>query len=83
MQPIGTEVRERIEIIPAKVILHRDIYETYACESCKKNDITTPVLQTPKEPALIPGYFASAEAVAHFMVQKFAMGSSLYRQEQE
>ena len=83
MQPIGTEVRERIEIIPAKVILHRDIYETYACENCKRNDVTTPVLQTPKEPALIPGSFASAEAVAHFMVQKFVMGSPLYRQEQE
>jgi transposase len=83
MQPIGTEVRERIEIIPAKVILHRDVYETYVCENCKNNDVTTPVLQTPKEPVLIPGSFASAEAVAHFMVQKFVMGSPLYRQEQE
>ena len=36
-----------------------------------------------KEPALIPGSFASAEAVAHFAVQKFVMGSPLYRQEQE
>lgn len=83
MQPIGTEVQEKIQIIPAKIILHRDIYETYACENCKKNDVTTPVVQTPKEPALIPGSYASAEAVAHFIVQKFVMGSPLYRQEQE
>ena len=83
MQPIGTEVQEKIEIIPAKIILRRDIYETYACANCKKNDVTTPVLRTPKEAALIPGSYASAEAVAYFAVQKFVMGSPLYRQEQE
>lgn len=83
MQPIGKDIQEKIEIIPAKVILHRDVYVTYACLNCKETGISTPVLQTPKEPALIPGSFASAEAVAHIAVQKFVMGSPLYRQEQE
>ena len=83
MQPIGTEVQEKIEIIPARIILRRDIYETYACENCKANDVTTPILKTPKKPALIPGSYASAEAVAYYAVQKFVMGSPLYRQEQE
>jgi Transposase and inactivated derivatives len=83
MQPIGKEVREKIQIIPAQVILYRDVYITYACQNCKENNTVTPILQTPKEPALIPGSFASAEAVAHFAVQKFVMGSPLYRQEQE
>ena len=31
MQPIGTEVQEKIQIVPAKIILHRDVYVTYAC----------------------------------------------------
>ena len=35
MQPIGKEVQEKIQIIPAKIILHRDIYVTYACQNCK------------------------------------------------
>ena len=83
MQPIGTEVRETLKIIPAKVILHRDIYVTYGCDNCKKNDISVPVVETPKEPALIPGSCASAEAVAHIAVQKYVMGCPLYRQEQE
>lgn len=83
MQPIGTEVQEKIQIIPAQIILHRDIYVTYACQNCKENNISTPILQTPKEPALIPGSYASAEAVAYFGVQKLSMGSPLYRQEQE
>ena len=83
MQPIGTEVQEKIQIIPARVILHRDVYVTYACPNCKENSISTPIHQTPKEPTLIPGSYASAEAVAYFAVQKFVMGSPLYRQEQE
>ena len=32
---------------------------------------------------MIPGGFASAEAIAHIMTQKFIMASPLYRQEQE
>lgn len=83
MREIGTEVRETLKLIPAKAILHRDVYYTYACENCEKNDISTPIVKAPKEPAVIPGSFASAEAIAHIMTQKFIMASPLYRQEQE
>ena len=83
MQEIGTEVRETLKLISAKAILCRDVYYTYACENCEKNDISTPIVKAPKEPAVIPGSFASAEAIAHIMTQKFVMASPLYRQEQE
>lgn len=83
MKEIGTEVRETLKLIPAKAILRRDVYYTYACENCEKNDISTPIVKAPKEPAVIPGSFASAEAIAHIMTQKFVMASPLYRQEQE
>ena len=83
MQPIGKEVQESLEFIPAKAILKRDIYYTYACENCKANDISTPIVKTPKDVVLIPGSYASPEAVAYIAVQKFVMGSPLYRQEQE
>ena len=36
-----------------------------------------------KEKIIIPGSFATPEAIAHIMTQKFVMGSPLYRQEQE
>ena len=80
MREIGTEVRETLKLIPAKAILRRDVYYTYACENCEKNDISTPIVKAPKEPSVIPGSFASAEAIAHIMAQKFVMSSPLYRQ---
>ena len=83
MREIGTEVRETLKLIPAKAILRRDVYYTYACENCEKNDISTPIVKAPKEPVVIPGSFASPEAIAHIMAQKFVMASPLYRQEQE
>ncbi len=83
MVVIGKEVHESLKLIPAKAVLQRDIYYTYACKSCEKNDISTPVVKTPKDATIIPGSFASPEAVAHLAVQKFVMGSPLYRQEQE
>lgn len=83
MEPIGTEVRSRLKLIPAKAVLYQEIYYTYACRNCEQNNISTPVLKTPQAPTVIPGSYATAEAVAHIMTQKFVMGSPLYRQEQE
>ena len=80
MEPIGKEVVEKVVLVPAKAILQRDIYYTYACKACTAEP--TPITKTPKEPALIPGSYASAEAVAQIAVQKFVMGVPLYRQEQ-
>ena len=83
MVVIGKEVRESLKIKPAEAILRRDIYYTYACKSCEKKDISTPVVKAPKEPALISGSFAAPETVAYLAIQKYVMGSPLYRQEQE
>lgn len=83
MVEIGTELHESLELVPAKAILRKDVYYTYACKKCEKNDISTPIIKTPKEKVIITGSFASPEAVAYIMTQKFVMGSPIYRQEQE
>lgn len=83
MTVIGKEVKETLVFKPAEAYIRQDVYYTYACQNCKKNAESTPVFQAPKEPALIPGSYASPEAVAHIAIQKFKMGSPLYRQEQE
>lgn len=83
MTEIGKEVRRRLKLVPAKAVVVEDWYYTYACRSCEKENTETAVVKAPREANFIPGSFAAPEAVAHLMVQKFVMGSPLYRQEQE
>lgn len=83
MQEIGKEVVRKLKIIPAQVVAVEHRYYAYACRSCDQNGIETPVTTAEREKSVIRGSFATAEAIAHIMVQKFVMGSPLYRQEQE
>jgi len=86
MTEIGREVVRTMEIIPAQTIVREDIYYTYACKRCSESadeGCETPVVKAPREKNIIPGSFATPEAIAHIMTQKFVMGSPLYRQEQE
>ena len=83
MNEIGTEVVNKLKIIPAQTIVEQHVYYTYACRNCEETDIETPVVKAPREKSIIPGSFATAEAIAHIMTQKFVMASPLYRQEQE
>ena len=86
MTEIGKEVVRTLEIIPAQTVVREDIYYTYACKNCSENadeGCETPVAKAPRKKNIIPGSFASPEAIAHIMTQKFVMGSPLYRQEQE
>ena len=86
MTEIGKEVVRTLEIIPAQTVIREDVYYTYACKSCNESadeGCETPVVKAPREKNIIPGSFATPEAVAHIMTQKFVMGSPLYRQEQE
>ena len=86
MTEIGKEVVRTLEIIPAQTIVHEDIYYTYACKNCSENadeGCETPIVKAPREKNIIPGSFATPEAIAHIMTQKFVMGSPIYRQEQE
>ena len=83
MREIGTEARETLKLIPAKAILRRDIYYTYACENCEKNDVSTPIVKTPKEPPVIPGSYVSPEAIAHNQIGAQRSGSDLERRGKE
>lgn len=48
MTEIGKEVVRTLKIVPAQTIVKEDIYYTYACRNCEKNDIETPVVQAPR-----------------------------------
>ncbi len=83
MTGIGVEEVCTLKLIPAKTVVVKHRYHTYACQNCNKENIETPVVKAPREKNIIPGSFATPEAIAHIMTQKFVMGSPLYRQEQE
>ena len=83
MTEIGKDVRRRLKLEPPKAVVVEDWYFTYACRKCEKEGIKTPVVKADRAPNFIPGSFATPDAVAEIMVQKFVMDSPLYRQEQE
>ena len=80
---IGKDVRRTLQMKPAEFWVREDVYYTYACKSCEQETGEVNIVKTMKEPALLPGSFASAEAVAYLATQKFVMYSPLYRLEQE
>ena len=86
MTEIGTEVVNKLRIIPAQVIVEQHVYYSYACKNCAETadeGCETPVVKAPHEKSVIPGSFATPESIAHIMTQKFVMGAPIYRQEQE
>lgn len=83
MEQIGKETVRTLVLRPAKAIVREDIYYTYGCQKCKTDEAETPIQKTKRIPAVIPGSFASPEAIAYIMTQKFVMASPLYRLEQE
>lgn len=83
MEIIGSKEQKHLVIIPAQVRLRVDVYYVYACKSCPDNGSNITVVEAPRKKSVLPGSYASPEAIAHIMVQKFAMGSPLYRLESE
>jgi transposase len=80
---MGKEVRRELKLIPAKAIIVEHIDYVYACRNCETNACGVPIIKAPMDQPVIKGSFASPEAVAHIMTQKFVNGMPLYRQEQE
>ena len=83
MVEIGKEVRRSLMMKPAEFWVREDVYYTYACKNCEQETGEANIVKAVKEPALLPGSFVSAEAVAYLAAQKFVMYSPLYRLEQE
>jgi transposase len=83
MHVMGKEERQELKLIPAQASIIKHVRNVYACRNCEKDECGVPIVKSPVDEPVIKGSFASPEAVAHIMTQKFEMGSPLYRQEQE
>jgi transposase len=80
---MGYDSRRELKIIPAQTVVVEHKQSVYSCRCCEKNNDHVPIVKVEMPEPVIKGSFASAEAVAHIMTQKFVMSVPLYRQEQE
>jgi len=83
LDPIGKEERKVLKLIPASAIIEKHVYYSYGCRDCEENGTCAQIIKTPKEEPVIKGSFASPDAVAQIITQKYVMGAPLYRQEKD
>lgn len=84
LHEMGKEVvREELKIIPAQAVIVQHVRYTYSCRNCERTGTEVPVIKAPVKNAVIKGGFASPEAVAYVMTQKYLMDIPLYRQEND
>ena len=70
-----------IEVIPAKVQVHKHISKVYACRKCEKEGTST-IITAPGAPApVIPGSIASSSVIADSIAKKYVDSTPFYRQE--
>jgi transposase len=78
---IGEETSERLDIIPARIQVIRDIRPQYACRCCEGVEDEGPTVAIAPPPAyLIPKGIATAGLLAHVLTAKFADALPFYRQ---
>jgi transposase len=78
-----SEPRRELVIIPAQVKIREHVSNVYACRHCEKEALNVPIVTATATKPVIKGSFASPEAIAHIIHQKFVMATPLYRQEQD
>jgi transposase len=75
LEPIGEEISEQLDIVPAQVRVLRHVQVKYACPCCRSQVMTAPKPRSP-----IPGSQASPGLLAHVAVSKYLDHWPLYRQ---
>jgi transposase len=77
LHPIGEDISERLDIVPAQFRVLVSRRPKYACRACPGT-----VVQAPAPPRLIEAGLPSEALVAHVVVTKYADHCPLYRQAQ-
>lgn len=79
---IGEEVSEKLDIVPAKVRVIRNIRPKYVCKKCQGLETEGPTVKiAPPLPEIIPKGIATPGLLAYIAVAKYADALPLYRQE--
>ncbi len=81
---IGEDVSEKLDIVPAKIQVIRNIRPKYACKNCEGvEDKDGAVKIAPVPPQIIPKGLATAGLLAYILIAKFCDALPFYRQEKQ
>lgn len=81
---IGEEVSEKLDIIPAVILVIKHIRPQYSCKSCEGVEDDGPTVRiAPAPPQIIPKGIASGGLLAHILTAKFEDALPFYRQEKQ
>ncbi len=81
---IGEDVSEKLDIVPAKIQVVRNIRPKYACKNCEGvEDKDGAVKIAPVPPQIIPKGLATAGLLAYILIAKFCDALPFYRQEKQ
>jgi len=79
---IGDDIRERLDVIPAKIQVEKHIYPKYACKKCRGLDMDGASIKTaPAAQFLLKKSNVSNGFLAHVIISKFCDHLPLNRQE--
>jgi transposase len=82
LECIGQEVSEKLDYVPAKVQVIRQVRLKYACGACQGVESEDPTVQiAPVPPQIIPKGIATPGLIAHIAISKYCDALPLYRQE--
>jgi transposase len=78
---IGEEITEKLEYVPAKVIVLQNVQFKYACTHCEQQANNPQIELAPKLPEAIEKCMAGPGLLAHVIVGKYSDHLPLYRLE--
>lgn len=78
---MSKEIRKELKVIPAQVKVVKHVRNVYACRTCEKENITTPIITAPMPNPVLKGSFLSPSLLAYIMNRKYSEAVPLYRQE--
>jgi transposase len=79
---IGKESSERLDFVPAKLQVKKDVQLKYACPSCEGAEDDGPTVAIAPAPKyIIPKGIATPGLIANIIIEKFMDASPFYRQE--
>lgn len=81
MHVMNCNTRRELVVVPAKVFIREYARDIYSCRRCERENTKVGIVKAPIPEPVIKGSAASASAIANIMIQKYAMGVPLYRQE--